>query len=74
MIYSYNVDDAKRMLLQNDIGIVVENVVANDNVSASGDTITRETGEMNELTSKEHSQDYKKHAEKTSPLEDEYTI
>ena len=57
------------MLSKNDIEIVVENEVENDKLPASGDIITRETGEINESTSKEHSGDNNEQTDKTHPLE-----
>ena len=57
------------MLSQNDIEIVVENEVENDKLPASGDIIARETGEINESTSKEHSGDNNEQTDTTYPLE-----
>ena len=44
-------------------------LLRNDNSFAFGDIITRETGEINELTSQRHSGDNKKQAEETHHLE-----
>ena len=41
---------AERILLQNDIGIVVDNEVADGNASARGEILMVETGEINEFT------------------------
>ena len=56
----------ERMLSKNEIGSIIENEVANDNSSACRDIITRQTGEINELTSQGHNGDNKKQAEKNA--------
>ena len=58
---------AERIVLQSDIGIVVDNEVADGNASARGEIITVETGEINELTTQECCGNNEMQAEKRHP-------